>query len=480
MTMRNLEQQLHESFIDSLMTEPLCVRANRLEEDGRAPGSPDATKMSANNELILSSPTSIMELLDALPEEEMSLLRDRQSKRDSKKESKTEKKKKKRKKDKKKLFRPVRRKGKEEEESSSSALDMLEVPLTPQEIEEAEEADFWKLREEEENKTRLDNLMTYPLTIMEEVMMMSIPDSEEETDGEYNHEPKPMPPEDPEQTVDLGRFEKDVERLRLSQMDLRHFVSDATKFARMQQELRDRRCITNETLRQTMYILCSSGKEEEDDSHFRDIFSEPAHRKKGWNKNVPLAYRRMNEFTLEIDWNKTIEDDEEDPEYIKSKKKWTESSLLKVVTNYSQKGRESYHTKFQDGVEEKGMVAYGEKFQDGVELLKYCARDLIPIVKEELAFRNLQRELRKIGAVTNGVLKQGLHFYVRDNRLRQERLAEAASYAYQKECFDGYPGDEDPWSHEYDEGDQKRLSLLKKLRLRPRFTARKSSSYSED
>ena len=180
----------------------------------------------------------------------------------------------------------------------------------------------------------------------------------------------------------------------------------------------------------------------------------------------------MNELSTEIDWRQSIEDDptfssitNSTPDCMNSKKKWSDRKLLNLVSNYSQKGRESYHAEFQDEVEESDMTAYDrENLKDGVDLLTYCVHDLVPIVEEQAVFNNLQLELRKIGAVTNEVLKQGLHFYVRDVRLQKERELAAMRAAEEKSGCDVIG---DPSMHDAEEA-RRRQPLLQKLRFRSR------------
>ncbi|CAB9499531.1 expressed unknown protein [Seminavis robusta] len=455
--------ELWQQGMDPRLVVPLCIRENRLDHEfPDPPGNPAKTVRSEARRD--SSPTAVADMLDHHPFES-----DVPGSDTTKPGMK--KKKKKKTSAKTKLFRKCRKRSSAADDEDIDKKEALKrEALNLKRIQEEEDADIAKLRQEEEESPKLDMLAHYPLTIMEEVLSIPIPEPVEcEDDAEelvefIEEEPEVV--EDPEEAVvDLGRFEEQVHSLRLSQMDLRLFLSHPTLFARMQKELRDDGVITDETLRQKLHILCRKERDNDDIdiSECRDIFSEPARKGRGWNSNLPLAYRRMNESFTEIDWKKEIE---EDPtlsrEDMKTRSKWSDRKLLHLVSNYSQKGRDSYHTEFQDGVEENDMVAYDQNLIDGVDLLTYCVHDLVPIVQEQEVFSNLQKELRKIGAVTNEVLKQGLHFYVRDVRLQKEREEAAMRAMEEKAC----PEDQDDLRRRG--GSAKRQPLLTKLRLRAR------------
>ena len=61
-----------------------------------------------------------------------------------------------------------------------------------------------------------------------------------------------------------------------------------------------------------------------------------------------------------------------------------------------------------------------QRFQRQLDHLKYSESDLAQLLQQKGGFRRLQQSLRKSGAVTNQLLKQGLHFYVRDQLLLEE------------------------------------------------------------
>lgn len=448
-------------MMDPRLVVPLCIVENRLQGElvppPRDPASPNMTGKTTYDPRVLSSPTSVLDVVDNI------------SVGNKKPKKKT-------KKSKSKLFR-VKKKKREEDENDAARQDALrKEAVRLKRIRDQEDADFAKLRAEEESSPKLDMLVRYPLTLMEEVLGVPLhepPESDIDDDEDEDPEPPKRILDDPEaKALDLGRFKKKVHELRLSKMDLRKFVSNKECFARMQRELRDGGVITDETLRQKIHILCRPTMvgNNIDSSECTDIFSMPASRNRGWNSNLPSAYRRMNEYSTEIDWKQEIENDPTLPsantqESMKTKKNWSDVKLLSVVSNYSQKGRDSYHNEFQDGVEESDMVAYDrndQNLKEGVDLLTYCVHDLVPIVQEDEVFANLQAELRKIGAVTNEVLKQGLHFYVRDVRLQKERKEAALRAVEEKQVMN-----EDE-QHRSDQTAKRQPLLVKKKKFRVR------------
>lgn len=456
-TMRDLHRVDSSKAVDPRFAVPLCVQENRLAGDLLPPNSPHMAKTAFNPRRDRASPTSVKAVLNALPRDT----------KDAEAKSK-----KKNKKSKGKLFRTRRRVPKEHSEDIDIARQkaLRKQALRLKRIRDEEDADFGKLRAEEETSPKLDMLAHYPLTLMEEVLSIPIRPSVDSDEEEEEEEAEPSGPikGTEVEVIDLGRFKDQVYELRLSKMDLRQFVSHEGNFARLQKELRMGGVITDETLRQRIHVLCRPdvNGDGDDASKCRDIFSTPACRNRGFGSNLPSAYRRMNEFSTEIDWRQEIEKDPTLPssntqESMKTKKNWSDVKLLNLVSNYSQKGRDSYHTQFQDAVEESDMVASDRNLKDGVDLLTYCVHDLVPIVQEQEVFTNLQEELRKIGAVTNEVLKQGLHFYVRDVRLQKERQEAAIRAMEEKQC-----GDMKDEGSRHDSGGTKRKPLLTKLRLR--------------
>lgn len=447
---------------DPRLVVPLCIRENRLEEDP-APDTP-TTNSSTGKKMdygrLLLSPTSIVDLAHHLPEGAQLVIPTSTKKKTSKG----------------KFFRKRRKRHKDGEDEDAGRQEALRrEAFILKCIREEEDADFAKLREEEESSPKLDMLVHYPLTLMEEVLSIPIPepvgDDVNGEDGEVDVKPAPL--EDPDKkAVDLGKFKEQVHALRPSQMELRYLLSHPTLFAKLQRELRCEGVITDETLKQKLHILCrpSVGDDTIDLSKCRDIFSEPAHKDRGWGSNLPMAYRRMNASFVEIDWQKEIEDDPtlfsaKSREEMKTKSKWSDRKLHKLVSNYSQKGRDSYHTEFMDGVDENDMMAYDQSLMDGVDLLTFCVHDLVPIVQEHEVFTNLQKDLRKMGAVTNEVLKQGLHFYVRDIRIQKQREEAAAQATEEKVSSE----DLQPDLCHTPTRTTKSKPLLTKLRLRARM-----------
>jgi hypothetical protein len=403
--------------MDPRLVVPLCIRENRLEEDPALDS--DTSYSGTGKELdygrLLSSPTSIVDLVHSLPEGAQLVIPTSKKKKKSKV----------------KLFRKRRKKLKDEEDQDAGKQEALRLEaFVLKRIREEEDTDFAKLRAEEESSPKLDMLVHYPLTLMEEVLSIPIPEpvgndengedvnEADVTPASVEHQEKPV--------VNLGRFEEQVHALRPSQMELRHFLSHPTLFAQLQQDLRYEGVITDETLRQKLHFLCrpSEGDDSFDLSNCRDIFSEPAHKERSWGSNLPMAYRRMNESFVEIDWQKETECSAYLRGEMKSKSKWNDRKLHSL--------RDSYHTEFEDGVDENDMRAYDQGLMDEVDLLTYCVHDLVPIVQEHEVFANLQKELRRLGAVTNEVLKQGLHFYVRDIRIQKQREEAAARATEEK------------------------------------------------
>lgn len=466
-TMQN-QGPLEMQEIDPRLVVPLCIRENRLEGDYLLPPKFPLviTKATALVPGVLASPTSITEVIECLPDSGDNW-------KETDENGLTKRKDKKKKKLKGKIFRSKKRSAKDEAELAKQEV-LRRTALRMQHIQQEEDDDFAKLRFEEGESPKLDTLVHYPLTLMEQVLSIPLPepeetDDEDEEEEELGEEALQQQPVEPEvvQVLDLGRFEADVHKLRVSKLDLRRFVSHPTKFAQLQQELRDRRCITDETLRQNIHVFCQ--RENIDGSECHDIFSEHSDRRKGWSCNLPLAYRRMNKIPKEmIDWRKSVEDDptmlslsassESTPDCPNGRKKRSDRKLFK--------GRESYNeAEIQDEAEGGDLLAYErENLQDGVDLLTYCVQDLIPLVEQQDVFTNLQLELRKIGAVTNEVLKQGLHFYVRDVRLQKERESAALHDELEEKNSADLPGDPSLAN----EGGRKRQPLLRKLRFRSR------------
>lgn len=420
--------------MDHRLVVPLCIVENMLQGElappPRDPESPNMTGKAMCDPRVLSSPTSVLDVVDNI-----SVVNKNPKKKKSKKS-------------KSKLFRVKKKKCEDNENDEARQEALRKEAVRLKRIRDQEDADFAKLRAEEESSPKLDMLVHYPLTLMEEVLGIPVPEppGNIDEDGDVNPEPpKPIFGDPEAKALDLGRFKEKVHELRLSKMDLRKFVSLNGCFTRLQQKLRDGGVITDETLRQKLHVLCRAiiDGNNLDSSECRDIFSMPTSRNRGWNSNLPSAYRRMNEYSTEIDWKKEIENDPTLPsantqESMKTKKNWSDVKLLSVVSNYSQKGRDSYHNEFQDEVDESDMLAYDrndQNLREGVDLLTYCVHDLVPIVQEDDVFANLQAELRKIGAVTNEVLKQGLHFYVRDVRLQKERRKAALRALEEKQMM---------------------------------------------
>ena len=497
MTMTAQQQQL----VDPRFVVPLCIRENRLEDDYLLP--PESPNMMATNNNnnnnnskagghlahvvepeILASPTSIIEVIELLPHGGEG------SQNNNYKESfidtfgkenhgSSNGKKKKKKKSKPKLFRSKKRSAKDEAEKAKQEV-LRRAALRMMQIQAEEDADFAALRQEEEESPKLDMLVHYPLTLMEEVLSIPIPeredtDQEDSNDDEEEREVARQKEPEAEKIIDLGRFEADVHSLRVSQMDLRRFLSQPNKFAELQKELREGRCITDETLRQRMHVLCRSN--ESDSS--RDIFSEIYGQRRGWSTQLPKAYRRMQVFPATVDWRVFAKADVDlsaildgeihsDDEYIHGgiKKKKSDRKLPSPVAKKSPRGKDPSIGDDEDDAEEEidTEVYDKEMLQDGVDLLSYCARDVVPIVEDEDVFANLQHELRKIGAVTNEVLKQGLHFYVRDVRLQKERELAAATMQTSEE-YNGVDVTSDPSLREVG-GVKRRKPLLQKLRFR--------------
>jgi len=438
--------------IDPRMIVPLCIRENQLEGDMLPPGSPTsegASKGSTHplaDTRLLSSPTSIAKFVENTPliggKGDSTGFKDKPAKTKKKKG---------------KLFRS-RRKGAKDEIDPSEIAKQKEA-LRQQQIQEEEDADFAKLRSEEEASPKLDMLVHYPATLMEDVLSMPAtePDTEDSNAEESNEAMREQhsPVDDPVgKKLDLGRFEKDVVALRMSQMELRKFVSQRSKFTRLQQELRSRRAITDETLKQQLHILCRDEMEEEDDEIAKghDIFSEPADRGPvGFTCKLAIAYKRMNAVPAVVKWREWLENNPTINEPTRSRKKRSDRKLL---LNRVQLGKE---TETQEEGEE------GENLLDGVDLLSFCVNDLVPIVEEDEVFVNLQRELRKNCAITNEVLKQGLHFYVRDVKVQKER-EEAATRSFEEEKHS--TEHESQSSLEDSHGAAKRRPFLKKLRFR--------------
>lgn len=478
MTMTMVAQQ--HQLIDPRLVVPLCIRENILEGDYLLPPeSPHALTKASLDTGVLASPTSIIEAIECLPHGgEGSQRIDKHGKENNKSR------KKKNKKSKPKLFRPKKRGAKDEAEKAKQEV-LRRAALRMKLIQEEEDADFAALRLEEEESPKLDMLVHYPLTLMEEVLSIPTPDSEEtdeEEDGQENEEYEAPHPKSPEvaTVLDLGKFETDVHSLRVSQMVLRRFVSHPSKFAELQKELREGRCITDETLRQKLHVFCQ--RDDVDTSYAgRDFFSEPSDRKRGWSTKLPMAYRRMQVFPATIDWRQFADADphlsaalrmetpNDDNNIHATKKKKSDRKILKNVPSKSLKGKDSSHEEDQDDAAEDSLAeAYynKEKLKGGVGLLSYCVRDVVPIVEDEDVFANLQHELKKIGAVTNEVLKQGLHFYVRDVRLQRERELAAANMqtSEEKGCSDVIGGP----SMREENGDKRHKPLLQKLRFRSR------------
>jgi len=448
--MTNQQQTCHRiEEIDPRLVVPLCIRENRLEEDYLLPPESPPTSGANPTPVLFPSPTSIIEAIDCLPQ---GIDRgDKASKKASDKQKRS----------KGKLFRKNHKSAKVEAERVKEEV-LRRAALRLQEIQEDEVADFAKLRWDEGEGPKLDMLVQYPLTLMEEVLNMPVPehydtgneDGEEVEGAEETHvkasKPNTVEP-DAAPALVLGEHESNLHKLRVSQRELRHFVSHPTKFAQLQKELRDRRCITDETLRQQLHIFCQ--KDEKDEYH--DIFSEPANRNRGWSCELPRAYRRINKVQPEvIDWSQTIENN---PEFVAAMIEKTSKAIDDLDIKKKDNDRE-----YQDEVDKSDMeINNRDNLRAGVELLSYCVRDLVPIVEEQEVFFNLQVELRKIGAVTNEVLKQGLHFYVRDVRLQKER-----EQAIKENALTDLLLDASPIRATATTG--KRRPLLKKLKFRSR------------
>ena len=477
MTMTMVAQ--HHQMIDPRLVVPLCIRENILEGDYLLPPvSPHVLSKASLGTEVLASPTSIIEAIECLPHGgEGSQRIDKHGKENNKS------KKKKKKKSKPQLFRPKKRSAKDEAEKAKQEV-LRRAALRVKLIQEEEDADFAEIRLEEEESPKLDMLVHYPLTLMEEVLSIPIPEQEEtdeEEDDEESEECEALEPKDSAVTtvMNLGKFEADVHSLRVSQMDLRRFLSHPSKFAELQKELREGRCITDETLRQKMHVFCRRDDIGTPDSG-RDIFSEPYGRKRGWSTKLPMAYRRMQVFPASMDWRQFADADPDlsaalntetpnsDDNTQSTKKKKSDRKILNNASSKSQKGKDSSHEEDRDdAAEESDTEAYDkEKLKDGVGLLTYCVRDVVPIVEDEDVFANLQHELRKIGAVTNEVLKQGLHFYVRDVRLQKERELAAANMQTSEEK--SYSGVTRGPSTSEENADIRHKPLLQKLRFRSR------------
>jgi hypothetical protein len=64
-----------------------------------------------------------------------------------------------------------------------------------------------------------------------------------------------------------------------------------------------------------------------------------------------------------------------------------------------------------------------DRFQDPLNNLGYSQKDIISILNEDEAFQVLKRSLRQRGCVTNGYLKENIHFYVmhvKETRARRD------------------------------------------------------------
>ena len=67
-----------------------------------------------------------------------------------------------------------------------------------------------------------------------------------------------------------------------------------------------------------------------------------------------------------------------------------------------------------------------DKFEKDMEILAYTHHDVLSVVSEDEAFRNLKKSLRQRGCVTNGYIKENFHFYVQHVKEVKARKLEAS------------------------------------------------------
>jgi hypothetical protein len=69
------------------------------------------------------------------------------------------------------------------------------------------------------------------------------------------------------------------------------------------------------------------------------------------------------------------------------------------------------------------------QFEEGVIRLRYTPDDVFDIVDDPHQFQELRNALRSMGAVTNTLIQQRLHWYVRNNKRERARQAQAEAQA---------------------------------------------------
>lgn len=97
-------------------------------------------------------------------------------------------------------------------------------------------------------------------------------------------------------------------------------------------------------------------------------------------------------------------------------------SQIQTLGEFSERGSGKRASKFANKQPVmKSVVDFGVH-ESRAARLRYSKEDLADIVEDEAQFDDLRQALRAIGAVTDGVLKETLHFYIKNTK-RARRLA---------------------------------------------------------
>jgi hypothetical protein len=86
---------------------------------------------------------------------------------------------------------------------------------------------------------------------------------------------------------------------------------------------------------------------------------------------------------------------------------------------YAAQGRRNSSSKVNN------RVTVEERYEYALEQLRFSQADLIHLIYDtQGGFEGLQKSLKSSGAVTNSLLKQGLHFYIKKHNMAMQSLQE--------------------------------------------------------